>query len=446
VRHLATATLLLSSFLYLPQASAAEALTGPLAEYVAKPDSNYGWKLRREGTVAGTEYAELTLTSQKWHDIVWKHQLFILRPKSAPADAKHALLFIGGGRWNDALAEPPTDTKLPGEARTLALVAENLKTPVAILLHVPQQPIFDGLVEDQIISLTFEKYLKSGEADWPLLLPMVKSAVRGMDATQAFTKDKWKMQIDSFTVSGASKRGWTTWLTGAVDPRAVALAPMVIDVLNMGPQMKHQKATWGDLSEQVNDYKEKNLDEALETPRGKDLVKIVDPYSYRQRLTQPKIIILGTNDRYWPLDALNLYWDGLHGEKRVMYVPNNGHGLTDLPRMIGAVHALQQIAIKDFKLPQISWEHSVAGGKHSLALKSNRAPAAARVWLSQSKTKDFRDVKWESIELKNGSLSHAVPLPESGYAAMFGELEFGDLDVPYFLSSQVKIVGAKDSR
>ena len=32
---------------------------------------------------------------------------------------------------------------------------------------------------------------------------------------------------------------------------------------------------------------------------------MVDPYSYRERLTQSKLILLSTNDRYWPLDALS---------------------------------------------------------------------------------------------------------------------------------------------
>ena len=149
-------------------------------------------------------------------------------------DSKQAVLVIGGGVWNrNDNAEKPTK-RFPGNTGVYIQIAEKLKTPVAVLLNVPKQPMFEGLVEDEIISLTFDKFLTTEETDWPLLLPMTKSAVRGMDAMQAFCKQEWKLKIEHFTVTGASKRGWTTWLTGAMDNRVNAIAPMVIDTLNNG--------------------------------------------------------------------------------------------------------------------------------------------------------------------------------------------------------------------
>src|SRR5690606_20307236 len=90
---------------------------------------------------------------------------------------------------------------------------------------------------------------------WPLLFPMVKSAVRGMDAVQALVKEKAKKEVNRFVFSGASKRGWTTWLASAVeDPRLVAIGPMVIDMLNMPETLNYQYKTYGEYSIQIEDY------------------------------------------------------------------------------------------------------------------------------------------------------------------------------------------------
>jgi PhoPQ-activated pathogenicity-related protein len=416
-----------------------------LASYVDAPDDSFRWVERRQGELGGHAYVELTLTSQTWHEIVWKHQLFIVKPKRL-RDASRALLLIGGGNWNDELAGPVKDpnAEMPREAPLLAALAEEIGAPVAVLLHVPQQPIFDGMREDEIISYTFEQFLKSGDSTWPLLLPMVKSAVRGMDAVQQFAMQHWQLDVKHFTLTGASKRGWTTWLTSAIDPRVQALAPMVIDVLNMGPQMKHQLATWGKFSEQIEDYTRRGIQSRNDSNEGSNLRTIVDPYSYRDSLVQPKLILLGTNDRYWPLDALNLYWDGLPGEKRVLYVPNQGHGLRDLERVVGSVAAIHRQAAGELRLPELSWDLKSADGQLQLHLRSNVRPARTLAWVATSATRDFRDAKWESqpAELIDGTFRYDLPLPKQGFAALFGEAKFETGTLPYYLSTNVRIVTA----
>jgi PhoPQ-activated pathogenicity-related protein len=426
-----------------------------LQTYVDKPDDSYGWVKRREGQLGGTKYAELTLTSQTWRGIVWKHQLFVIQPSKID-DASQAILLIAGSRWRPELDLPPAEgDKLPGEAQVLALVAEQIRSPVAILLHVPFQPILGNLVEDAAISYTFDEYLKSGDEEWPLLLPMVKSATRAMDAVQEFTRDEWQLDVKNFTVSGASKRGWTTWLTGAVEPRATAIAPMVIDVLNMGPQMKHQLDSFGDFSEQIRDYTERGLQKQMSSAAGESLNAIVDPYRYRAALTQPKLIMLGTNDRYWPLDAANLYWDGLVGEKHLLYVPNNGHGLKDLARVTGTLIAFHKQAAGQFVLPKLKWDLKEADDALELTVTSDVPPRGVSAWRTTAATRDFRDAQWvasdadqvpgEGSEKDSGQYRYVLPRPTAGFAALFGEVVFEHDGLPYYLSTNVRIVGAKQA-
>lgn len=84
---------------------------------------------------------------------------------------------------------------------------------------------------------------------------------------------------------------------------------MVIDMLNIPAQTRLQHDTFGGLSDQIQDYEDIGFAERIDSDRGRELLEIVDPYRYRASPTQPKLILLGTNDRYWPLDALSAYWD-----------------------------------------------------------------------------------------------------------------------------------------
>lgn len=425
-------------------AADAPKIDGALAEYVAAADESFAWTVRRSGQLDAGVWYELTLTSQTWRDTVWKHQLFVMKPKKL-RDGRRTLLVIGGGNWQPELEKPPQAGEgVPGQAAMYAAVAEQTGTPVAVLLQVPHQPL-DGKREDALISYTFQRFFLTDDPTWPLLLPMVKSAVAGMNAIAQFGKQQWSLDIGEFTVTGASKRGWTTWLTAAVDPRVTALAPAVIDTLNMPQQVPHQVATWGKPSEQIHDYTERGLDKLLSTPRGKRLVAIVDPYSYRQAIEQPKLIMLGTNDRYWPLDALNLYWTDLVGKKYILYVPNNGHRLDDHERTLGTLAALHRQAAGELRLADLDWQYVEEPGQLRLRLSASEVPQRVVAWLAESPTRDFREAKWSSQPIERTTAGHefVLPLPEQGLKAVFGEAVFATDRSPYFLSTQVRIVGKK---
>lgn len=238
---------------------------GELAEYVARADASYRWDEVRSGPFDSGEYVEVILTSQTWRGIPWKHQLFLFRPKRVDASSDQALLYIDGGRWRPEYESGQGD--LPRAARIFSRLADSIHAPVAVVRQVPFQPLFDRR-EDALIAYTFDQYLETGEADWPLLLPMVKSAIRAMDTVQTVAERKWQHGIKRFTVAGASKRGWTSWLTAASDPRVASVAPMVIDMLNMPEQIRLQRDTFGSLSEQVQDYEGINLPGRIDSELG----------------------------------------------------------------------------------------------------------------------------------------------------------------------------------
>src|SRR5207244_10526000 len=97
----------------------------------------------------------------------------------------------------------------------------------AILYNIPNQPLYGSKTEDALVVYTWLKFMETGDESWPLHFPMAKAVLKAMDAVQAFTQSEHQPAITDFIVTGASKRGWTTWLAGASrDRRIKAIAPM----------------------------------------------------------------------------------------------------------------------------------------------------------------------------------------------------------------------------
>lgn len=403
-----------------------------LQEYVALPDPSFSWKLLgKSDQLLGRVY-EIELTSQTWMDMPWKHVFMIYEPQRV-VHPGHVLLFITGG---SGLNKPKPDSQQMG-----LLLASLTGARIAMLHQVPNQPLLGGRTEDDLITDTFLFYLATGDKRWPLLFPMVKSAVKAMDAVEQIAAQEWQQPVKGFVITGASKRGWTTWLTGATDKRVVGIAPIVIDTLNFEKQMNHQIETWGKHSEQIADYTKKGLVQRMHDNQGEPLWKWVDPYTYRSQLSVPKLIINGTNDRYWTVDALNIYWGDLPGNKYIRYVPNAGHNLKGGQEgALATLAAFFQHTAVNKPLPAPHWEHTTDAGHLHLKMKSDIPPTTVRLWTATAPTKDFREATWTAttIEPADGQYLGKIAQPTSGHVALYGELLYQHGPLEYSLSTQLR--------
>lgn len=442
IRKVVPSLMFLGLATFLP-AREMPAVPPDLANYIAKADPDFAWTVEDTKDLGTAKVWRLKLTSQVWQGIPWTHDLLVVRPAGVPV-GKMLLLNEGGG----ASAE---------RAMHAAMLAGKIKAPVAMLLGVPKQPLFDGKKEDDLIAETFVRYLDTGDASWPLLFPMVKSVVKTMDVLQEFGKKEWGEPVEKFIVGGASKRGWTTWLTAASDSRVMAITPMVIDVLNMRDQLSLQQSSLGGPSNKISPYTSRGLVPISDTPRARSLWTMVDPWTYRDRFTMPKLIVLGNNDPYWSTDALNLYWDALPGEKYISYTPNAGHDLTErdatgkklnADRAINNVSAFIRYQLSGTPLPKLGWKYTPqADGKLQLIVTADPAPRQARLWTARSDTRDFREARWESkpIELKDGQpVTASFARPGKGFMACYADLGYEIDDLPQWLCTQLRVLGADE--
>ena len=435
-------TLLVTLALFLIAPGLARA---DLLEYVKKADDSYSWKLKgKTENDLGTIY-DLHLVSQTWQNIKWEHQLQIYVPKGVKPTETIVL-------WNQGGKSSPTSILFGME------MAKKASAPVAFLYGIPNQPLFGmdkkkGLTEDALIAETFVRYLGSKDESWPLLFPMVKSLVKAMDALQAFAQREWNFVVRFFLVSGASKRGWTTWLTGAADPRVKAIAPLVIDTLNMQKQLPHQLKSYGRYSEMIDDYVKRDLVPTPKTERAQKLWSMVDPWVYREKLTMPTMIINGANDPYWTVDALNLYWDDLKSPRWVSYVPNAGHnlaqknalGIPDPSRALGTLGAFARHQIHGTTMPKLSWKHDDHDGKPRLTVQADPMPKAARLWVADADKRDFRKSTWKEhpATINKDSIVGSIEAPPGNYRVFYGEMEYSLDGLTYYLSTQVRVLEKK---
>ena len=164
-------------------------------------------------------------------------------------------------------------------------IAIQTKTIGAALFQIPNQsirfsedPLSKSRSEDAIIAFTWWKWVNFPDTnpEWLVIifqfsyililfemqfifvyrlvhLPMTKAAVRAMDTiTEFLTSPTAPQEIQDlnsnpsqFIVAGASKRGWITWVVASVDPRIMAIVPVVFDELNSKKNLHHHFRAYG---------------------------------------------------------------------------------------------------------------------------------------------------------------------------------------------------------
>ena len=419
-----------------------------LDRYVKAPDTNYSFRVAL--TIKGEGYTTymIDMISQSWlttnevNRTLWQHWLTLVKPDKLTSAT--GLLFIGGGGNR---TEPPTKAN-----EDVVQVALKTGTVATELRNVPNQPLIfageaKGRTEDALIAYTWDKFLRTGDEKWPARLPMTKAAVRALDTITAFcaSDEGGKVTVDKFFVAGGSKRGWTTWTTAAVDNRVIAIAPIVIDLLNIQPSFHHHFEVYGFYAPAVGDYTRAKIMDWDGTPEYRALMKIEEPYQYRERLTLPKFIINASGDQFFLPDSAQFYFKDLPGVKYLRYVPNADHSLKGSDAWMTLL-ACYSAVLKDTRLPQFSWSLEADG---SIRVKVDDKPGSVKLWqATNAEARDFRlDTildSWKSTDLKDeggGTYVAKVNKPAKGWTAFFAELTYpSDSGAPFKFTTQVRVI------
>ena len=353
----------------------------------------------------------VSFQSQVWREIPWRHELLIKYPQKIDRDDVVVVLLTGGsgGDTHQASAQK---------------LADALGIRAVLLTKVPNQPLFDGKTEDVLLSHTLDQYRRSGDATWPLLFPMVTSVVKGIDTLQ-ITLGKPHLKV---ILVGASKRGWTTYLTGAVDKRVVGIVPAVYEMISIPRQVALSRERYGRDSEKIRPYTALGLTDGLLEPRVSTMITWIDPAAYFSRLTMPKLLLLGANDPYWVVDSVREYWNKLPGPKMLRILPNVGHGVLSEAAASEAIVSFVRLVMDKVSLPVAEWKFSgVANGRALVSGRGNEPVVRCTAWRALSEDTDFRDAEFRAspceVTRDGKGFQSVVSVPSTENAAVFVDVE-----------------------
>jgi PhoPQ-activated pathogenicity-related protein/Ca2+-binding RTX toxin-like protein len=402
----------------------------PLDDYVNVIQPEYAWDIRSRVDGEGFTKYNILLKSGTWRSPsevskpLWEHWIALYVPDVIRSD--RAFVFVDAG---SAQSSPPS-SRLDAFAGPITAVSGMV---IADLFNVPNQPLtFAGesftRSEDSTIAYSWRRYIETGDPTWPVNLPMTRAAMRAMDAVADFVGSPvgGNFDIESFVMAGGSKRGWTTWLASATDPRVSSAVPVVADLLNLEESFVHHFAHYnGTFSPTVIDY----VNEGILTPNnfGRDeyrtLLSIVDPYTYKSRLTLPKFMVNASGDEFFVPDSWKFYYDELPGPKAIRYVPNTGHSIND-PAILLDVFSILIPFAAGYQIPEYAFTQLPDG-----TIELTTAAPVVSAQLVQATNPNGRDFRFREVgaiftstnivDQGTGVFRANVPTPVTGSTAYY---------------------------
>jgi len=421
-------------------------LATPLDDYVSAPDENYQWHDTNATfkTLLGGKAHVLNVTSQKWLDVtqahgpdgdLWTHQVLVV----VPANVKHttvSLAYLTGNCNSKPSVPGPTDEELlivdttSHDTGTIGIIVYQL--PNCPIIY-PSDPSQKGRTEDSMIAWAWNEFFSTPDHDprWLPRLPMVKAAMQSMRAAEAFIATLNVGKVGGWLVAGASKRGWTTWMVGAVTcPTCVtikAIAPLVPIVPALRREIHRMYQAYGGFTFAFKDYQDGlNLTTHIDDPIMGRLLDIVDPINYKQRLARlPVYVVDSSDDEFMMMDWTNIWYDEMKAalpELHLLIAPNSEHSLaTGVPEVVESLGAfVASLAAGEPIGGRPNFVHTQSNSTGEIVVKIDPGFKPTAVTLRyadtlQDKRRDFRWVRLASPEVGNCTLPDiALPKPIFG--------------------------------
>jgi len=419
----------------------------PLDTYMNKEDSNYAWfdtGARVKMDLGGTGHV-LNVTSQKWLDesraytvqggirtSLWSHQVMVIVPKNLKIRNKAVIYNTGGCNENPGVPKATDEEPLAMNevSEQVGVITVALFQIPNCHMHYPSDPSGRGRSEDAMLAWAWNQFIETGDPEWLPRLPMAKAVMKAMQAVQEYTTQEGIAEIDGWAVSGASKRGWTTWMVGAASshctwcPKVEAIAPIVPIVPNLREGVHHMWQAYGGFTFAFNDYTDVNFTTLIDSDEVKELFKIVDPMSYISRLEKlPKMVICSSDDEFMMMEWTNNWFEDFSqkGEMNLWIGDNVEHSMAT--GIVGLLRTLGNYANSVFlggTRPKFSHKLDKVNGEITVTIPEGQEHGKVVFRHAHTLSHKQRDFRWFAMATEDEAGNKTCVTPRVGPIGLLG--------------------------
>ncbi|MGC8845491.1 MAG: protein kinase domain-containing protein [Candidatus Hydrogenedens sp.] len=442
-----------------------------LSNFIKEYDNNYKFEVIEEKQGNGYKAYILDFTSQSWHPEktappVWRHWLTVIVPQQRVKDVGMLILTNGFSTLETPMSEiPPYFISLAVSSKSVVSVLEGFPRDNVGIYKTPTQIVH--LEPAEFASWSFKQYFETHETSWIVFCPLVKSIVRAMDAVQELLLKNLRSEIPLKEFVLCSETPFfVSWLVPPVDNRVIGLVSINTTGFHLEQQIKRMFMDEVELPKFFAEIDDAGLFPLLETEDGENLLKIIDPYYYREVLKIPKLIISMNNNQWQDMIFLS--------EQVLSEIPEPVNWLVCPQLQLSREYAFlpQQtfynfttssntnLRVYDFKdtiqvfyqrllgqknMPIFQWDFSAKGDCY---IRVSEEIIECRLWycssdrrgtLLQSQNKNWKyKILSESAE---GIYRFTIPIQPQQYTAVFAEVIFPSLMGIHFpLTTDIHII------
>ena len=411
----------------------------PLDVYVQKSEPKYSWYdtgVVVDKMLFGSTAHMLNVTSLEWLDTaravgpngaIWSHQVMVVIPKKLTIHNMSTVVLTGGCNEGHGNGTGPSPPDASDEYLTVADNIAYQTGGIAVVVyqipnchyHFPSDPTNKRRSEDALIAWAWYEYVNDPKHDpeWLPRLPMAKAGFQCMKAVEEYLQQKKIANPKGWLVSGASKRGWTSWMVGATTPfeglpLVIGIAPLVPIVPNLVAEVHRQWMSYDGFTFAFTDYAAVNFTQIIDGPEFASALKIIDPMYYGERLSQvPKVVVLSSDDEFMQFDWSDIWYDSLTGEKHLLIAPNSEHSLaTGIPEVLACLSAFyKSLAEGVTERPTFDYQYNQTNGAITVTIPKGMVHGKVVLRHATTFSTVRRDFRW--VRLANDATG-ACNLPE----------------------------------